>query len=176
MPTVRQPLAGVASAESLRVGSVTDALSTGDIAAGSDVSSLFFDASAGEYAIRRANGAKLTFGSFTELLTIAVAASTDTASTIPAEASVFGASVRVVTSIPGTSTFSVSNPTAGVVYSTAPVSSTAGSTDPGDDNCPHGPVSASGMAIRITPDVTPSAGTGQVRVVAYWYVPTPPTS
>ena len=175
MPTVRQPLAGVAT-DSLRLGSVTDALSTGDIAAGDDVSSLIFDASAGEYAIRRANGAKLTFGSFTELLTIAVAAYTDTTSTIPAEASVFGASVRVVTSIPGITNFSVSNPTAGVAYSTAPVSGTAGSTDPGDDNCPHGPVSASAVTLRITPDVAPSAGTGQVRIAAYWYLPTPPTS
>ena len=149
----------------------------GDIAAGDGTSTFFYDASAGAISIVRNHGAKLVWGTFTELLTIAAAASTDTSATLPAHAMTFAVSVRVVTSIPGTTNITVTNAASARSYArSVVVSSTAGSTDPGNEACPLTPQSASAQAIRITPDVTPSGGTGQVRLVASWCVPVAPTS
>lgn len=177
MPTLRQPLVGVASEEFVDVGTVTDAEATGDLTAGDSTTALVFTASSGDLVLRRGSGAKLTIGTFSELLTIAAAAFTDTASTIPGNAMVLAASVRVVTSIPGTSTFTVTGtPGGGPYLRTGSCSSTAGSTDPGNGGCPQTPQTSSAQSIRITPDATPSAGTGQVRIVAYWWAITAPTA
>ena len=177
MPTLRQPLVGLAAEEYLDVGSATEASAPGDLAAGDSTSTLLFTAASGELLLRRDSGAKLTLGTFSELLTIVADVFTDTASTIPANAMVLAVSVRVVTVIPGTSNFTVNGALGGGPYIRAgSVSSSAGSTDPGNNACPQAPASSSATSIRITPDTTPSAGTGEVRIVAYWWVPTAPTA
>lgn len=110
----------------------------------------------------------------TELTTIAAAPTTSTAILIPANAVVLGVSVRVVTIIPTAATFTVTSATPTKTWNTAAVAVAAGSTDPGTLPGPTFQTTAS--AIVITPNLTPGAATGQVRVTIYYYTITPPTS
>lgn len=110
----------------------------------------------------------------TELTTIAAAATTSTAIQIPVNAVVLGVSVRVVTIIPTAATFTVTSATPTKTWNTAAVTVAAGSTDPGTLPGPTFQTTAS--AIVITPNLTPGAATGQVRVTIFYYTITPPTS
>jgi hypothetical protein len=107
-----------------------------------------------------------------ELVRIGAASSTTTALRLPANAVVYAISVRVVEAIPGAASFTVS--CAGRTVSTAPVSTAAGSTDPGTAAVPF-PVGPTPAPVTITPNATPTAG-GTVRVTVYYYVVTPATS
>lgn len=109
-----------------------------------------------------------------ELLTIAAAATTDTAFTVPANCVIKAVSVRVTTVIPTAATFTVTGATSGTVFNTANVSTAATSTDPGTKA--YGYFNGTAQKIRITPDLTPGAATGVVRVTVVYEVVTPPTS
>lgn len=109
-----------------------------------------------------------------ELLTIAAAATTDTAMTIPANAVVLSVSVRVTTVIPTAATFTVIGTSSSTVFNTANVSTAATSTDPGTKAGAY--FNGTAQTIRITPNLTPADNTGRVRVTVTYYVVTPPTS
>lgn len=121
-----------------------------------------------------ANGQLFTEQQVTELTTIAAAATTDTALTVPANAVILAVSVRVVTVIPTATTFTVTATTGGTQFNTAAVSVAAGSTDPGTKAGAF--YQSAATHIRFTPSATPATGTGQVRVTVYYYTVTPPTS
>ena len=110
----------------------------------------------------------------TELTTIAAAATTDTTIQMPANSVVLAVSVRVTTVIPTAATFTVGDSGSAARFSTAAVAVAAGSTDPGTKAGAY--YNASVLAIRITPNLTPDANTGRVRVTIYYYSVTPPTS
>lgn len=123
----------------------------------------------------RVNGQSVLFGkSSTELLTIAAAATTDTAMTIPANVLVLGVSVRVTTVIPTAATFTITGATSAKVFHTAAVSTAAGTTDKG--NAAGAWYTTASEAVRITPNLTPGAATGVVRVTIHYIDIVPPTS
>jgi hypothetical protein len=120
------------------------------------------------------NGQLFQMQMLTELTTIAAAASTLTAITIPANAIVFGVSVRVIVAIPTATTFTVTGNSSATVFNTASVSTVVNSTDPGTKSCPL--FNATAQAIKITPSSVPATNVGRVRVTIYYYIITPPTS
>lgn len=109
-----------------------------------------------------------------ESLTIAAAATTDSAFSVPAGAILLAASVRVTTVIPTAATFTVTTATGGTTLSTAAVSTAANSTDAG--TAAGASYRSAATKIRITPNLTPGAATGVVRICAYYLQVTPPTS
>lgn len=111
---------------------------------------------------------------FAELLTIAAAPSTDTATTIGAAVVVTAVAVRVVTVIPTAATFTVTGATSGTTFSTAAVSTAANSTDKGTAAGAY--YNAAAQSVRITPNVNPAAATGQVRIIVFGYSVVAPTS
>lgn len=121
-----------------------------------------------------ANGQLISIVSLSELTTIAASPTTDTAIQIPANVVVFGVDVRVTVIIPTAATFTVIGAGSATVFNTAAVSSAANSTDPGTKSCPF--FNASAQSIRITPNATPAANTGRVRVTIHYYSITPATS
>lgn len=122
-----------------------------------------------------ANGGYIQpIASLTELTTIAAAATTDTTIQMPANSVVLGVSTRVVTVIPTAATFTVGDSGSAARFSTAAVSTAANSTDAGTKAGAY--YNASALSVRITPNATPAAATGQVRVTIYYYSVTPPTS
>ncbi|MBI2922053.1 MAG: hypothetical protein HYY18_13290, partial [Planctomycetes bacterium] len=143
---------------------------------GDSVSTVFFDASAGKLEFKRAAGALLALGSFSELLTIDAAPTTLSTNSLPGNAMVLAVSVYVAVTIPDASAFWITNEYTGGHYDSGGVTSTAGSSDPGNNGCPQPPVSTSAQRIVITPNATPSTNAGRVRIVAYWFLPTAPTS
>jgi hypothetical protein len=120
----------------------------------------------GQLSTGLANGQQISYKSLTELTTIAAAAYTDTTIQIPANVIVKAVSVRVVTTIPTATTFTVKGASSTTTFNTAAVSTAAGSTDKGNLNCPYNNTAA--QKIRITPNATPGSATGQVRVTV-WY-------
>lgn len=120
------------------------------------------------------NGANFAFDHDEELLTIAAAASTDSVLEIPA-GSLAAVGISVVTAIPGVTSWSGGDsgnasrwgsglaPTVGT--SNALVALTNGFV-----------FFAAATKVRITPDTTPSAATGQVRIYACWQQLQPPTT
>jgi hypothetical protein len=118
------------------------------------------------------NGQAVLHQTQTELLTIAAAATSTTTFTIPANAVVLGVSVRVTTVIPTATTFTVK--VGSTTVSTAAVSTAAGSTDPGTAAGTF--YNSASNSVTITPNSTPGANTGRVRVTAHYYTITPPTS
>lgn len=121
------------------------------------------------------NGGFFSEVAFNESLTIAAAATTDSATTIPAGAQIIAVSVRVTTIIPTAATFTVTTATGGTTLNTAAVAVAAGSTDAGTAGGGATYTSA-GTKIRITPNSTPGAATGVVRICGYYRLITPPTS
>jgi hypothetical protein len=107
-----------------------------------------------------------------ESLTIAAAASTTTTMLIPAGAVVLGVSVRVTTVIPTAATFTVT--VGGVTCNTAAVSVAANTTDAGTAGGHF--YNGTAQGVTITPNLTPGAGTGVVRVTVIYALVTPPTS
>lgn len=130
---------------------------------------------AGSMAIAgRANGQAINIQSLTELTTIAAAATTDTAIQIPAGAVVLAVSVRVTVVIPTAATFTVTSATGGTTFNTAAVAVAANTTDAGTKAGAFYQSAAS--AIRITPNLTPGANSGRVRVTIHYYTITAATS
>ena len=121
------------------------------------------------------NGQYTNIRHLTELTTIAAAAFTDTAIQIPANAIVLSVSVRVTVVIPTAATFTVTGATSTTQFDTAGgVAAAATTTDAGTQNCPY--KNGAAQAIRITPDLTPAANTGRVRVTISYIEITSATS
>lgn len=120
------------------------------------------------------NGQRIGFKSLTELTTIAAAATTDTVIQMPAAAIILAVSVRVTVAIPTATNFTVGDSGSAARFSTAAVSSAANSTDKGTKAGAY--YNAGALAVRITPDATPAANTGRVRVTIHYIEVTPPTS
>jgi hypothetical protein len=121
-----------------------------------------------------ANGQTLAILALTELLTIAAAATSVTTLSIPAGAIVLAVSVRVTVVIPTAATFTVIGNTTTTVFDTAAVSTAVNSTDRG--TAAGAFYNASAQTVRITPNLTPGANTGRVRVTVFYFSSTPPTS
>ncbi len=121
-----------------------------------------------------ANDQYLNLLTLTELTTVAAAATTDTTIQIPANAVVLGVSARVTTVIPTAATFTVTGTTSGTVFNTAAISSAANSTDPGTKAGAF--YNATAQTIRLTPNLTPGANSGRVRVTIHYYLISPPSS
>jgi hypothetical protein len=128
----------------------------------------------GQLSTGLANGQQISYKSLSELTTIAAAATTDTVIQIPANVIVKAVSVRVVTVIPTAATFTVTGATSTTVFNTAAVSTAANSTDKGNLNCPYN--NGAAQKIRITPNATPAAATGQVRITVWYEDSIAPTS
>lgn len=109
-----------------------------------------------------------------ELLTIAAAASTNTVLDIPAGVVVLGVAVRVTTAIPTAATFTVTGATTATAFNTAAVAVALNSTDAGVAAGSY--YNATAQKVKITPNLTPGANTGRVRVALVYYKITPPTS
>lgn len=120
------------------------------------------------------NGANLGIVTVNESLTIAASATTDSSTTIPAGAVILAVAVRVTTVIPTAATFTVTAATGGNTFDTAAVSTAANSTDAG--TAAGALYTNAGTKIRITPNLTPGAATGVVRLAIMYYLSTPPTS
>lgn len=131
-------------------------------------------ADASPVAIQAENSQNVAILQLTELTTIAAAATTDTAIQIPAGAIVLAVSVRVTVAIPTATTFTVGDAGSAARYSTAAVSVAANSTNAGTAAGAY--YNASAAAIRITPNGTPAANTGRLRVTIFYFLSTPPTS
>lgn len=110
----------------------------------------------------------------TESLTIAAAATTVGASSIPAGAILLGVSVRVTTAIPTAATFTVTTTVGATALNTAAVSTAATSTDPG--TAAGASYRAAATTVTITPNLTPVAATGVVRIQYFYLQVTPATS
>lgn len=122
-----------------------------------------------------ANGQAFTDGYVTELTTIAAASTTDTVIAIPVNAVVLAVSVRVTVAIPTAATFTVTGTTSGTQFDVAGgVAVAVNTTDVGTRNCPY--KNGASQTIRITPNLTPAAATGSVRVTIHYYQITPATS
>lgn len=120
------------------------------------------------------NGQNCFFGAKTELTTIAAAAFTDTAITIPIRARVLYVSVRVTTAIPTAATFDVGVSGATTRFGSG-ISTALDTTDPGNNGSVD-TAYAVPTTIRITPNLTPAANTGRVRVTIHYLEVGEPTS
>lgn len=108
-----------------------------------------------------------------ELLTIAAAPTTTTTMLVPAGAVVLSISVRVTVIIPTAATFTVSIGASGN-FNTVAVPVAATTTDQGTAlGAKYIPTAA---GITITPNLTPGAATGVVRITATYYLATVATS
>ena len=120
-----------------------------------------------------ANGQLITLRDISELTTIAAAATTDTTIQIPANAIVVAVSTRVTVQPPGTTTYSVGVSGATTRYGNA-ISSVATTTGPGTLDALR--YYSSAVAIRFTPNASPSDNTGRIRVTIHYIEVTAPTS
>ncbi len=109
-----------------------------------------------------------------ELLTIAASPTTATTMQIPANAVVLSVNVRVTTIIPTAATFTVTGTSSATAFNTAAVSTAATTTDVGTKSTPF--YNATAQTITITPNLTPGAATGVVRVTCAYYLISPATS
>lgn len=129
---------------------------------------------------KTANGAEWIHGSASELLTIAAAATTDTtANLLPANSIIESVVVRVTTVIPTAATFSVGDATTAARFATG-VAVAATTTAVGLTHCDQtgaaGPKQTAAAKIRITPNVSPGAATGVVRITVFYRQFVAPTS
>lgn len=130
-----------------------------------------------------ANGAQWIYGQASELLTIAAAASTDSsANLLPADAVIEAVVVRVTTVIPTAATFTVGDPTTAARFGTG-ISVAANTTKSCIDHwsgavttLAAGPSQAAAAKVRITPNLTPGAATGVVRITVFYRQFVAPTS
>lgn len=107
-----------------------------------------------------------------ELLTIAAAATSTTTMQVPAGAIVLAVSVRTTVAIPTAANYTVK--IGAQTFNTAAVGVAANSTDPGTAAGAFYNATAGGVI--ITPNLTPGANTGRVRVTVSYILVTPPTS
>lgn len=128
-----------------------------------------------EFRVYAGNGGFMSLvKTVNESLTIAAAATTASATTIPAGAILLSVAVRVTTVIPTAATFTVTTTTGGTTLNTAAVSTAANSTDAG--TAAGASYRAASTTVTITPNATPGAGTGVIRLTYYYIQVTPPTS
>ena len=128
---------------------------------------------AGDFEFNKgADGQDAQLKTLTELLTILAAANTDTVIAIPTGAIPYAVSVRVVTVIPTAATFDVGIAGDLTKFSTG----VAVAADTVDKGMADPAEQASAEVIRITPNISPAAATGQVRVTIHYLDVTPPTS
>lgn len=120
------------------------------------------------------NGEQFALNVLRELTTITTGAFTDTTIKIPVNAVVYGVSLLVVTTIPTAGSFTYGINGAVTRYCTLPISTSAGTTNPGTDDGTR--FYAGATAIRIVPNAAPATNAGQVRVAIYYYSITPATS
>ncbi len=128
------------------------------------------------------NGQYWQRGEINELLTIAAATSTDTVGNLlPANSIIRAVVVRVTTAIPTAATFTVGDATTPARFATG-VAVAANTTavgllhmDPTNTSA-AGPVQTSAVKIRITPNATPGAATGVVRISVFFDTFVAPTS
>lgn len=124
------------------------------------------------FRVYGSNGAYVERGAVSELITIAAAASTDSAANmLPAHATIEYVTARVVTAIPTATTFSIGDAATPTRFATG-VSVAATTTAVGmthiDQTGAAGPIQTAAAKIRITPDGAPAAATGQVRVTVFY--------
>lgn len=112
--------------------------------------------------------------SLTELTTISTNASTDTTIQMPANSLILAVPVRVTVIIPTAATFTVGDSGSAARFSTTTVAVAADTTDTGNKAGVY--YNASALSVRITPNASPLAATGRVRITIYYYTVTPPTS
>ena len=124
-------------------------------------------------AIDGGNGAMQVRETRTELLTINAAASTVSTIEMPAGCRFDGYACRVVTAIPTATTFTVTASGSGTGIGTPGGISTAAGTTDGRASAI---VNLIGQYVRITPNVTPAAATGEIRLVIWYTRFIPPTS
>lgn len=129
-----------------------------------------------------ANGEVWTRGQTTELMTIAAAAtSTSVADLLPANSIIEAVLIRVTTIIPTATTFTVGDGTTAARFGTG-IAVAAGTTNIGiiqhntANSNAAGPVQTAAAKIVITPDQTPAANTGRVRVTVFYRTFTAPTA
>jgi hypothetical protein len=120
------------------------------------------------------NGQLFQIKSQTELLTIAAAATSTTTMQVPANTIVLGVSVYTQTGIPTATSYTVGDNGSATRYSTAAVGVAAGTSDVGTAAGAY--YNATAKGIIITPNGTPAANTGRVRVTMHYLVVTAPTS
>lgn len=121
------------------------------------------------------NGQLVSIKQLTELTTIAAAATTATTIQIPANAIVFGVSVRVTTVVPDAATFTVTGTTSATAFQTgASVSTAATTTDAGTKSCPY--LNTAAQTITFTFNTAPLTNTGRIRITIHYVEITPATS
>jgi hypothetical protein len=129
----------------------------------------------GEFVQYQAScGGELRVKKFEELVTLAAAAYTDTAATVPGDAIILAVSGRVVAADGdgNVSSFSIGQAGDATAFDSG-VLNIAGVTFKGTDSGPL--ASPNNRAVRITPSVAPASGArGQIRVVVYYVAVTPP--
>lgn len=123
-------------------------------------------------SINAGNKASGGFQVLNELVTIAAAATTDTTIQLPAGAIVMSVSVLVTVAMPTATAFTVTGATTATVFNTAAVLNGVNQSNPGTAAGAY--YNAAAQAIRITPDLTPAANTGRVRVAVVYYQSAPP--
>lgn len=120
-----------------------------------------------------AHGAGIKFGNVQELLSIAAAASQASAIQVPAGAFVLGVSYYVVTQPSGTTSFDLGitgdTQRFGATISSAATTSGKSIGDAHDEY-------AAATTLLVTPNTTPSAADGEIRLVIHYALITAPTS
>lgn len=127
----------------------------------------------GRLGIGASNGQSVGVQYLTELTTIAAAATTDTTIQIPAGSLVIGVSVRVTVVVPTATTFDYGISGATTRYGTG-ISTVANTTSAGTIDAIR--YYAAATSIRITPNLTPGANSGRIRVTIFYLNIVPPTS
>ena len=120
------------------------------------------------------NGQMLQHKTLTELTTIAASATTATTIQLPAAAIILAVSCYVQTAIPTATTFTVGDAGSAARYNTAAVSVNLGSSDKGTKAGAY--FNSSATNVIITPNGTPAANTGRVRVTIHYIEVTAATS
>jgi len=120
-----------------------------------------------------AHGQSCAWKTLEQLVTIAVAAYTDTTIEIPAGALAIAVPTRVTALIPTAATYDVGVVGATTRYGTG-ILVAAGTTSKGTNDALR--YYAAATKIRITPNLQPVNDTGRVRVTVFYLEVTPPTS
>lgn len=129
-------------------------------------------------SLQTSNTASIKIQSISENVVIAAAASSNSATNLlPANAIIFGVSYRVTTIIPTATTFKIGDSIDSARYGTG-ISTAATTTSSSLLNTfPLAPYTNDiARTILITPNVTPGAGTGTVRVTVFYITIGPPGS
>jgi hypothetical protein len=126
-----------------------------------------FNNAAAEWRVEAGNGGYMALvKSVTESLAVAAAATTVSATSIPAGSILLAVTARVTAAIPTAATFTVATTVGGTALHTAAVSTALNSTDKG--TAAGASYRAAATTVTITPNVVPGAATGVVRLQFYY--------